>query len=295
MNAVPKGLRGHLPAPVHEDAVPVPAHVHCEALGPMVPLVSDSPAQWVAATGMILRVLAGSGVHGMAIEGTDDRDEMGVFIEPPEYVIGARRIKHYTYRSQPEGVCSGPGDLDLVAYGLRRYIGLAARGNPTVLLPLFVDDADVCFVNDLGRELRANRRMFLSRQAGARFRGYLESQRRGLLGLRSGGTRNQGRHDIRAKYGFDTKFAAHMVRLGIQGVELLSTGTITLPVPEPDRTWLRELKQGRHTKEEALDRALELEGRLERLMTTSPLPERPDHDAINRWLVDMHRRHWGWT
>ena len=68
--------------------------------------------------------------------------------------------------------------------------------------------------------------MFLSRRAGARLRGYLESQRRGLLGLRSGGTRNQGRRDIRARYGFDSEFAAHMVRLGIQGVELLSTGTV---------------------------------------------------------------------
>lgn len=36
----------------------------------------------VALDGEILRTVVGSGVHGIAIPGTDDHDEMGVFIEP---------------------------------------------------------------------------------------------------------------------------------------------------------------------------------------------------------------------
>lgn len=310
MSVVPKGLRGHYPAVAEADR-PQPTHVHVDALGEMVPIMSNSPAQWVAATGMILRCLAGSGVHGMAIEGTDDRDEMGVFTEPPEYVIGSKMIKHYQFRTQPEGVCSGPGDLDLICYTLRRYVGLAAQGNPTALLPLFVPDSEVCFINDFGRELRANRHLFLSRQAGPRFRGYLESQRRGLMGLRSGGTRNQGRKDIRDRLGFDAKFAAHMVRLGIQGAELLATGTITLPMPADSLTYLRGLKSGDYldgaepgsqqwraradeAKADALARAERLERVIDGLLVDSPLPERPDWDAINGWLMSVHRRRWGW-
>ena len=38
----------------------------------------------VALGGEILRTVVGSGVHGIAIAGTDDHDEMGVYIEPPE-------------------------------------------------------------------------------------------------------------------------------------------------------------------------------------------------------------------
>ena len=86
-----------------------------------------------------------------------------------------------------------------------------------------------------------------------------------------------------------------MVRLGLQGAELLRTGAIALPMAEPDRTWLWELRQGRHTKQEALDRAVELETEISRLMTTSPLPERPDSAALDAWLVQAHRRHWGWA
>lgn len=268
--------------------------VYSDKLGPYVPIMTNSPTQWIAENGMILRVLVGSGVHGTAIDGQDDRDEMGVCLEPPNTVMGLDKFEHYSYRTQPEGACSGPGDLDFIIYSARKYARLAAAGNPTVLLPLFVPDSAVCYSDQFGEQLRAQRSMFLSRQAGARFRGYLHSQRLGLMGMRSGGTRNQGRADIRAKYGFDSKFAMHMVRLGLQGVELLRTGTITLPIPEPDLTWLRELRCGERSKEDALRYAERLETELADLEGMSHLPERPDITAINNWLAVAHRAHWGW-
>jgi uncharacterized protein len=50
----------------------------------------------VALAGEILRTVVGSGVHGIAIAGTDDHDEMGVYVEPPTRVIGLRpAAEHY--------------------------------------------------------------------------------------------------------------------------------------------------------------------------------------------------------
>src|SRR5262249_39738370 len=95
-------------------------------------------AREIAQAGLILRTTVGSVVHGLSNPGTDDRDEMGVCVEPPEYLLGFRRFEHFVYRTQPEGVQSGPGDLDLVVYGLRKFCALALKGSPTVLLPLFV-------------------------------------------------------------------------------------------------------------------------------------------------------------
>ena len=158
---------------------------------------------------------------------------------------------------------------------------------------LFLPAEHILYRTPVADELFEHRDWFLSRQAGPKFRGYLHSQRQGLLGLRSGGTRNQGRQDIRERYGFDAKFAAHMVRLGIQGVELLTTGTITLPIPEPDRTWLIQLRHGEHSKEEALERAEKLERQIADLIPKSRLPEHPDHTRIDQWMADVHRRHWG--
>ena len=65
----------------------------------------------------ILRGTVGSTVHGLHHGGQDDRDEMAVFVEPPEYLIGlglARkdgvrrpfRFEHWVEHTQPEGARS---------------------------------------------------------------------------------------------------------------------------------------------------------------------------------------------
>ena len=119
--------------------------------------------------GTILRATVGSTVHGLHHGGQDDRDEMAVFVEPPEYLLGLRlarkpgvrnpyRFEHWVERTQPEGARSGPGDLDLVAYSLRKYVRLALKGHPTVLLLLFVPDELTLVETELGRRLRELRR-----------------------------------------------------------------------------------------------------------------------------------------
>ena len=251
---------------------------------------SDPRFARIAERATILRCQVGSGVHGTAIEGLDDRDEMGICIEPPEYVVGVERFEQYILRTQPEGVRSGHGDLDLVVYSLRKWTRLALDGNPTVLLLLFVPEPDVVEITDLGRDLRSRPEIVLSRVAGRRFLGYLRSQRDSLLGVRAG--RHSNRPELEAVHGFDTKFAMHMVRLGVQGAELLTTGRITLPIAEPWLGWLRDLRNGRHTKQEALDAAAELEHQLETLQRTSPLPPEPPRDAANRWLVSAYLNSW---
>jgi uncharacterized protein len=84
----------------------------------------------------------------------------------------------------------------------------------------------------------------------------------------------------------------HMVRLGVQGVELLETGRITLPVSEPWLSWLRDLRRGRHTMDEALAAADALEADIERLLDTSTLPERPSYEAADGWLIHAYRSTW---
>lgn len=244
----------------------------------------------IAEENTILLTQVGSGLHGVTVEGTDDRDEMGVCIEPPECVIGLENFEQYQYRTQPEHVRSGPGDLDLVIYSLRKWARLAAQGNPTVLLLLFApEDQWVNPNKDWSWRIPDQRKLFLSRESGKRFIGYLDAQRDRMLGLRSQRTNRPELIDV---YGFDTKFAYHAVRLGLQGVELLSTGNITLPIPEPSRTWLRELRYGKHSKNDALERIADLRNMLEKLTATAPLPEKVDPQQLNRWLIDTYREWW---
>jgi uncharacterized protein len=245
-------------------------------------------AEQVARGGCILRGIVGSTVHGLSNPGTDDRDEMGVCVEPPEYVAGFRSFDHWVFRTQPEGAPSGPGDLDLTIYGLRKYCRLALKGSPTVLLLLFIAGEHVLERNELGAELQALAPAFVSRRTGRAFLGYADSQRRGLLGERHA-TRTR---EISTEHGYDTKYAMHALRIAHQGRELLTTGRITLPVEEPERDRLMEVRRGEVPLTAVLERLHQQSAALEHDILDTQLPEEPDRNAVDRFLVGAYRRAW---
>jgi len=245
-------------------------------------------ARGIAEQGLILRGLVGSTVHGLANPGTDDRDEMGVCIEPPEYVVGLRTFEHYVSRTQPEGVPSGPGDLDLTIYGLRKFCRLALKGSPTVLLLFFIDNEHLLQRTQTGADLQALVPSFLSKRTGRAFLGYLGAQRRGLLGERHA-TRTRERS---SEHGYDTKYAMHALRIGIQGIELLQTGRISLPVPEPERARLRAVRAGEVPLDDIVAQLDDVTGLLEQLTAESALPPRADQASVDRFLVAAYERAW---
>ena len=56
----------------------------------------------IAVGNEILRTQVGSGLHGVTIAGTDDRDEMGVCIEPPDCVIGLNSSTSTSFVGNPK-------------------------------------------------------------------------------------------------------------------------------------------------------------------------------------------------
>lgn len=252
------------------------------------PKVTD---QEIAEPNEILRSVVGSTVHGLAIEGTDDHDEMGVCIPPPDYVIGLRKFEQWTWRTQPEGVRSGPGDTDLTVYSLQKYMRLAMQGNPSVLIPLFAPEDALIVTTELGFTLRDLAPAIISKQAGYRFLGYMQAQKARMLG-EGRQSRMPKRPELVEKYGFDTKYAGHVIRLGYQGVELLSTGKLTLPMIEQYQEIILNIRQGKYNQETVLKQAEYLEHRLEGAIDGTHLPDRPDYDKINRELLYMHQEHW---
>ena len=255
-------------------------------------MVSQEPdrerAREIAERGTILRSLVGSTVHGLTNAGTDDRDEMGVCIEPREYVLGLRRFEHYVFRTQREGVPSGPGDLDLTIYGLRKYARLALKGSPTTLLLLYAPDDALVARTPLGTELQALAPAFLSRRTARAFLGYVDAQRRGLLGERHA-TRTR---ELSAEHGYDTKYAMHALRIAAQGRELLTTGRITLPVPEPDRSRLMAVRRGEVPLPEVLAGLETAVAELEELAATADVPPEADVAAVDAFLVRAYERAW---
>jgi predicted nucleotidyltransferase len=245
-------------------------------------MVSDRE---IALDNEILRGVVGSTTHGTAIEGQDDRDEMGIFVEPPEHVCGLTPIDHYIYRDQPEGMRSQPGDLDLTMYSLRRFCRLAAQGNPSVILLLWLP-AHIT-TTPVGDALVVMREAFVSQESGKRFLGYLAAQKSKLKGERANTVR---RPELVEKYGYDTKFAMHALRLGLQGIELMTHRRLTLPVAEPDLTTLRAVRSGQIGLADALQMIEDTEKRLGELVHGCTWAA--DLDAINRFMVKAHLDYW---
>jgi predicted nucleotidyltransferase len=233
----------------------------------------------------ILRGLVGSTAHGTGLDGHEDRDEMGVCIEPPDYVCGLGNFEQYIFRTQPEGTRSGPGDLDLVVYSLRKFCHLAYKGNPSILMLMWLPEYEVKTV--LGSQLTEIRSAFVSREAGWRYLGYLTAQRQGLTGERN---KKVARPELVERFGYDTKYAMHALRLGLQGVEYLTHKRISIPVQEPHREYLRSVRRGEVSLAQVIKYIGYVEAELRDLTERCSL--QADLATINRYLVEAHHYHW---
>ena len=255
----------------------------------------DISLRSIAEPNTILRGLVGSTVHGLVLGGTDDRDEMGVCIEPRRYVLGFGKFEQWVYRSAAEreghqGARSRAGDLDLTIYSLRKWTRLALQGNPTVMLLLYLPDDAIVARTNFGEELQKLAPSFASKRAGKRFLGYLEAQRQKLVGER--GQRDVNRPELVEKFGYDTKYAMHMLRLGHQGVEFLESGRLSLPMREPVRSHLMDVRHGRSNIADVLEECKDLELRMVNLLDSSPLPPNPDWAAVERFVMQTYERSW---
>lgn len=247
----------------------------------------------------ILRGIVGSRVHGLHIEdGLEDRDEMGICIEPMHAAMSTHApFEQFIYRTaaEREGLHDAPsqgGDLDLTIYSLRKYVRLALKGNPTILLLLFAPTESLVTCDARGAHLRELAPAIISRQAGRAFLGYLQAQRQRMLGERGNGGHGRPRAALTRQFGFDTKYAMHMCRLALQGVELMQTGRLRLPIAEADRSWLFDVRIGKIDQQEVLTRTGEVERELKDLIDTSPLREHPDEAVVNEWIVRTYFRNW---
>jgi predicted nucleotidyltransferase len=233
--------------------------------------------------------IGGSELHGAKLEGTDDHDIYGVFIEPPENILGLDAQEHYVWSTAGTERRNGPQDIDVVLYGLQKWAKLACKGNPSVLHFLFAPNlaGDDCRTEAWERVLE-KKRLFLARSHCQQYVGYANAQLRKMLGERS---RNVRRPELVEEYGFDTKFAMHTIRLMVECRELLTTGNVTLPCVEKDL--LIAIRKGEVDQEwiisETEARIADCEGLAE---STTVLPATIDRAAVSEFIAEIYREHW---
>lgn len=240
---------------------------------------------------IILECVVGSTVHGTAVQdGLEDLDLMAICMEAAHSFVGFAPVDTWVERTKPQGVRSEAGDTDRSIYGLRKFLGLALRGNPTILLAFFVPEQFVKVQTHEGRELQSLHPHIVSKQVFAPFRGYMKQQHERLLGLR--GQRNVTRPELVNAYGYDTKYAGHIIRLGAQGIEILTTGRLTLPMPEKERTLCFDVRRGKYKLHEVSQMIVEAEEGIQKAYDKSTLPLWPNRAYVQAWMVAKYMENW---
>lgn len=221
---------------------------------------------------VILETVVGSRAYGLDTP-TSDYDLKGVAIAPIESYLGFN--SEWTGTSDRLNLNGLP--MERTWYEIRRFFAHCANGSSESLDVLFAPDVRI--LSSEGESLLRIRDRFLSRKVKHSYTGYAHAQLKKL--------RNQ---PSSAQAG---KQAAHVLRLMTLCKEMLSTGKLQVCRTGIDAEDLKKVRnEWSPDKLSALEEQVkDLETELDVLYEDPdcPLPHRPDHEALNDWLVSTLR------
>lgn len=231
--------------------------------------------------GLILLGFRGSIAHEMYIpqedpNSIDDKDVMGVFINPLDHYFGTRVKEHHE---------SFVKEWDCVSYEIKKFVLLLGKANPNVISLLWVEPKHYILMMELGQRLIQHRDLFSTKKAYHSFTGYAYDQLHRMTHGAYEGYMGDKRKKLVEKFGYDSKNAAHLIRLLRMGIEFLNEGV--LYVARKDAKQLLEIKRGEWSLEQVRKEADKLFARAEEAYDKCKLPNSPNWDKINELLVEI--------
>jgi len=204
---------------------------------------------------LIFLAYRGSVAHNMYIPNTDpysidDIDLMGVFIGPENYYIGLKKIKTTIEKKiEKNGIL-----YDCVYYEIRHFVRLLLKGNPNVLSMLWLEPEHYLLMSSYFKKLLEYREAFNSKQVYYSFTGYAHDQLYKMENYSNKGYMGEKRKRLVEKFGYDTKNAAHLIRLLMMGIEFLHEGRLNVARYD-DADILLDIKRGKWSLDEIKDTA----------------------------------------
>ena len=104
---------------------------------------------------------------------------------------------------------------------------------------------------------------------------------------------NVNRQELVDKYGYDTKYAMHIIRLLFECDELLSTGRLLFPSNRAD--YLQHIRRGEYTQDKIVSKANNLIEVIEKYATDGTykaLSSQIDRQLVSRTVADVYREYW---
>lgn len=212
---------------------------------------------------VIFQCIIGSQAYGLA-DGESDIDRRGFYLPPADL--------HWSLYGVPEQLeCEATQEA---YWEIQKFLVLALKANPNVLECLYSPLVEK--MTPLAEELIGMREIFLSRLVYQTYNGYVMSQFKKM------------QTDIRNQGQVKWKHVMHLIRLLISGISVLRERFVPVRV-DAHREQLLAIRKGDVPWEDTEKWRLALHAEFDKALDETLLPERPDYEKANDFLVKARR------
>jgi len=258
------------------------------------------PPPFLADNTMYLTI-TGSHAYGVADTSVKksriaDYDHVGICIPPKEYVLPNHRgsipgfgepVKPFTGWEVSHIIDeSARKEYDFKVYSIVHFFEMLRQNNPNIIEALYTPVWCVVHCSNVGKMIRDNRKMFLSKLAWKKFRNYAWGQFHKMNTKKPEGKRKE----IVDEKGYDVKFAYNILRLMSDVEQILLEGDIDL---QKDNEVMKSVRRGDWKIEEIRNWMIEKDKVLESAYPSCKLPEKPSEDKMLDLLVQCLEEHYG--
>jgi predicted nucleotidyltransferase len=236
----------------------------------------------------ILLGYRGSHVHGTFLpkkdpDCIDDIDVHGICIPPIDHYYG---LKNFGSKGTKE---IKKNEWDIVLFEFTKAIQLMRKGNPNILQLLWLKPNQYMHISPLGQMLIDKRNIFMGKHIHQNFAGYARGQFHRMTHSACKGYMGKKRKELVERFGYDTKNAAHLIRLLRMSIEVMNQGVIYPTRPEADM--LKDIKRGEWSLEDIKTEAERLFILAEEAYVRSDLPHNSDYEAIDELCHQIAKKY----
>jgi predicted nucleotidyltransferase len=252
------------------------------------------PPKWLISNLQYLTIM-GSESYGVSSD-SSDKDLYGFCIPPKDEVFphlageiegfGKQKKKFWQWQEHHIIDEDTNKEYDFTVYSIVKYFQLCMDNNPNMVDSLFTPPNMVLFSTSVGQMVRDSRKLFLHKGCWHKFKGYAYAQLHKMKIKNPDGKRKE----LVDKYGYDVKFAYHVVRLLLEVEMILSEHDLDL---QRHNEQLKSIRRGEWKLEDVEKFFNDKERGLETLYNESTLPYKPDEEKIKDLLLNCLEHHYG--
>lgn len=256
------------------------------------PNAAIHPPSWLP-DNMVFETMMGSVAYGVSSD-TSDMDVYGICFPPKDMVFPhlageipgfGRQLKRFE-QWQEHHVEALDKVWDFQVFSIVKFFQLAMENNPNILDTLFTPRRCLLSTTQVGEMIREERKIFLHKGCWFKLKGYAYSQLHKIHTKTPTGKRAE----LAAEFGYDVKYAYHVVRLLLEAEMILAEQDLDL---ERHREQLKGIRRGEWTEEQLREWAQAKERDLEALYASSTLPNVPREAEIKALLLRCLEHHYG--